>query len=99
MIYLPPYLGWRGYIIKASANCFIDIDRRIQNLGNRQAKINREKDDISRKIIFNSPFYKKRNKTEAKFRKFSRFLSADEIEKYGSDIWREAHSGHISEIL
>ena len=39
----------------------------------------------------NSPFYEKRNKIMATFRKFSKILSKEEIDMYSSEIWRKTH--------
>ena len=58
-----------------------------------------ENKDLNKEIIFNSPFYKKRNARANKFKSLSRILSKEEIEKYSKDIWREAHSGPIPAII
>ena len=47
--------------------------------------------NIESKIIFESPFYKKRNQIKSTFRNFSRFMTSGEARRIGSNIWREAH--------
>ena len=76
--------------------CFIGLNKQELNLIVSRQITNKQKGEAKEKIIFQSPFYKKRNKIEAKFRNFSKIITAEEIEKYSSEIWREAHSGLIS---
>ena len=56
-----------------------------------EQKINEQKEEINNKIIFNSPFYKKRNKITSTFRNFSNIISSEEIDKFSSEIWRKFH--------
>ena len=46
---------------------------------------------INHKLIFESPFYKKRNRVKSTFRNFSKFLSENEAKLFADRIWKQTH--------
>ena len=54
--------------------------------------------DIGNRIIFGSPFYKKRNQITSKFREFDKVVSDKEIKEYSKRILKHINSNKISEL-
>ena len=65
---------------------------RVQHDAKRvEPKLNQQRVDMSHEIIFNSLFYKKRNKITSTFRHFSSLISKEEIDKFSTEIWSKSH--------
>ena len=65
---------------------------RVQHDAKRvEPKLNQQRVDMSHEIIFNSPFYKKRNKITSTFRHISSLISKEEIDKFSTEFWSNSH--------